>query len=378
MSLRAVAVVLASMLLMVAGPAGVGRAADPAPAKLGIGLGLTGPLAFLSQEYLKGMRAAVDVVNQEGGVGGGRKLELVVHDHKGVPSEAVAVAKRLIEQDRVDLVDIDLPGTVAIAAQAVTKQAKMPQITGFGFPMGVVEQGNPYHFRVCTNAPLIAAVLAESIRATPNNKAIAMLAPNDDYGRGAIKGLTEALAAPGSPKVVFSDYYEREQTDFTAVLLKMKSLNPDSFYIDVRWSANVTVLKQMAELGLKKQLFGSVNFYNTKLVERAGPLLEGAYMSVAWAPVFQDAASKKFVEAYQRLYNEAPNDSASLGWTAGMVVATALRAAGPGADGDAIRAALAKLEWLAPQGLIKFDERGDARVPAHVLQFKDGAYRLVK
>lgn len=378
MSLRTVAAVLASLLFMVAGPAGVGRAADPAPAKLGIGLGLTGPLAFLSQEYLKGMKAAVDVVNQEGGVGGGRKLELVVHDHKGVPSEAVAVTKRLIEQDRVDLVDIDLPSSVAIAAQAVTKQAKIPQVTGFGFPMGVVEQGNPYHFRVCTNATLIADVLAESIRATPNNRAIAMLAPNDDYGRGAIKGLTDALAAPGSPKVVFSDYYEREQTDFTAVLLKMKSLNPDSFYIDVRWSANVTVLKQMAELGLKKQLFGSVNFFNTKLVERAGPLLEGAYMSVAWAPVFQDAASKRFVEAYQRLYNEMPNDSASLGWTAGMVVATALRAAGPGANGDAIRLALSKLEWRAPQGLIKFDDRGDARVPAHVLQFKDGAYHLVK
>jgi branched-chain amino acid transport system substrate-binding protein len=378
MTLRRLGVALAAVLVAAGALAGVGIAADPAPAKLGIGLGLTGPLAFLSQEYLKGLKAAVEVVNQDGGVGGGRKLELVVRDHKGVPSEAVAVTKRLIEQDRVHVVDIDLPSTVAIAAQAVTKQAKMPQVTGYGFPMGVVEQGNPYHFRVCTNAALIAKVLAESIRAVPNNRTIAMLAPNDDYGRGAIKGLTDALATPGSPKVVFSDYYEREQTDFTAVLLKMKSLNPDSLYIDVRWSANVTVLKQMAELGLKKQLFGSVNFYNTKLVERAGPLLEGAYMSVAWAPVFQDAASKRFTEAYQKIYNEAPNDSASLGWTAGMVVATALRAAGPGADGDAIRAALAKLEWQAPQGLIKFDDRGDARVPAHVLQFKDGAYRLVK
>lgn len=378
MILRRLGVGVASFLLAAAAVAGVGLAADPAPARLGIGLGLTGPLAFLSQEYLKGLRAAVDVVNKEGGVGGGRKLELVERDHKGVPSEAVAVAKRLIEQDRVDVVDIDLPSTVAIAAQAVTKQAKVPQITGFGFPLSVVEQGNPYHFRACTNAGLIASVLAESIRAVPNNRAIAMLAPNDDYGRGAIKSLTDALAAPGSPRVVFSDYYEREQTDFTAVLLKMKSLNPDSLYVDVRWPANVTVLKQMAELGLKKQLFGSVNFYNTKLVERAGPLLEGAYMSVAWAPVFKDAASKKFIEAYQRMHNEAPNDSASLGWTAGMVVATALRAAGPGANGEAIRAALVKLEWQAPQGLIKFDDRGDARVPAHVLQFKDGAYRLVK
>ncbi len=367
--------VLAILLLAVGGA----KAADPAAAKIGIGLGLTGPLAFLSQEYLKGMRAAVDAVNREGGLGGGRKLELVERDHKGIPSEAVAVAKRFIEQDRVDIVDIDLPSTVSIATQPVSKQAKMPHITGFGFPPSVVEQGNPYHFRTCTNATLIASVLAESIRAVPSNKAIAMLAPNDDYGRGAVKGLTDALQQPGSPKVVFSDYYEREQTDFTAVLLKMKSLNPDSLYIDVRWPANVTVLKQMAELGFKKQLFGSVNFFNTKLVERAGPLLEGAYMSVAWAPVFEDAASKHFVEAYKRLNNnEMPNDSASLGWSAAMVAALALRAAGPGADGDAIRTALAKVEWQAPQGLIKFDERGDARVPAHVLQFKNGAYRLVK
>lgn len=377
MRLRRLGVVL-SVLVMLPLAVGGANAADPAPAKIGIGLGLTGPLAFLSQEYLKGMRAAVDVVNREGGVGGGRKLELVERDHKGVPSEAVAVTKRFIEQDRVDLVDIDLPSTVAIAAQPITKQAKMPHITGFGFPPSVVEQGNPYHFRTCTNATLIASVLAESIRAMPGNKAIAMLAPNDDYGRGAVKGLTDALAQPGSPKVVFADYYEREQTDFTAVLLKMKSLNPDSLYIDVRWPANVTVLKQMAELGIKKQLFGSVNFFNTKLVERAGPLLEGAYMSVAWAPVFEDPASKRFVEAYKRLHNEVPNDSASLGWTAGMVAAMALKAAGPGADGDKIRAALAKVEWQAPQGLIKFDDRGDARVPAHVLQFKNGAYRLVK
>lgn len=375
MMIRALTAVLLTIVL--AFGADAVRAADPAPAKLGIGLGLTGPLAFLSQQYLRGLRAAVDVANGEGGVGG-RKLELVERDHKGIPSEAVAVAKRFIEQDRVDIVDLDLPSTVPIAVQAVTKQAKVPQVTGYGFAEAVVAQNNPYHFRVCTNVDILAAALGEVITQTPGNKSIAMLGPNDDYGRGAIKALSDALEKTGTTKVVFADYYERDQTDFTAILLKMKSLNPDSFYIDVRWPANVTVLKQMAELGLKKTLFGSVNFYNTKLVERAGPLLEGAYLSVSWAPVFPDPASKKLVDAYKRLYNEMPDDSAGLGWTAGLVVTAALRAAGPGADREAIRAALAKVEVRAPQGLIKFDARGDARAAAHVLQFKNGAYQLVK
>ena len=352
--------------------------AQPAAAKLGIGLGLTGPMAFLSGQYLKGMRAAVATVNAEGGVGGGRKLELVERDHKGVPSEAVAVAKRFIEQDRVDVVDIDLPSTVNIAVQATTKAAKMPQITGYGFAPAVVEQGNPYHFRTCTNTDFLAAALGKVMAGVPGNKSIAMLAPNDDYGRGAIKSLTAALEKLGGPKVVFADYYEREQTDFSPALLKMKSLNPDSLYLDVRFPASVTVLKQMTELGIKKPLFGSVNFYNAKLIERAGAQLEGAYLSISWPPVADDPASRKFVEAYRKLHNEAPDDSAALGWTAAMVATAALKTAGPGADGDAIRAALAKLEWPAPQGVIKFDDRGDARVPAHVLQFRNGAYHLVK
>ena len=352
-------------------------AAD-AKAKLGVGLSMTGPLAFLSQQYSQGMKAAVEAVNKAGGVGGGRMLELVVRDHKGIPSEAVAVAKRLIEEDKVDIVDIDLPSTVAIAAEAVTKQAKIPQIAGFTFALAAVQQGNPYFFRACTNSDLIAAALAQSVHATPNNKTIAMLAPNDDYGRSELQSLTSALEKLGGPKVVYTDFYERTQSDFSPVLLKMKSLNPDSLFIDVRWPASLTVLKQMTEIGLKKPLFSAVNFYNAKLAEQAGAMLEGTQMSVAWAPVFTDPASKEFVKVYEAMYKQAPDDSASLGWTAVMVAAQGLKAAGPGASSDALRAALAKIEYTGPQGLVKFDANGESSVAAHVLMFKDGAYRFVR
>ena len=48
----------------------------------------------------------------------------------------------------------------------------------------------------------------------------------------------------------------------------------------MRWPASLTVLKQMVEVGLKKPLFSSVNFYNAKLAEQAGPLL--AALGVWW------------------------------------------------------------------------------------------------
>lgn len=346
--------------------------------KLGIGLSMTGPLAFLSQQYLQGMKAAVETVNKAGGVGGGRQLELVVRDHKGVPSEAVAVAKRLIEEDKAAIIDIDLPSTVAIAAEAVTKESKVPQIAGFTFAPAAVKQGNPYFFRACTNADLIADALARSIVEDKNNKTIAMLAPNDDYGRSAVQALTSALERLGGVKVVYADYYERTQNDFSSILLKMKSLNPDSLFIDVRWPASLTVLKQMVEVGLKKPLFSSVNFYNAKLAEQAGPMLEGAQMSVAWAPVFTDPASVAFIKAYEAMFKQTPDDSASLGWTATMVAAEALKAAGPGADSEALRKALMNVNYTGPQGVVKFDANGEASVPAHVLRFKDGRYHFVR
>ena len=345
--------------------------------KLGVGLSMTGPLAFLSQQMLQGMKAAVDNVNKSGGVGGGRIIDLVVRDHKGVPSEAVAVTKRLIEEDKVAIVDIDLPSTVAIAAEAVTKESKVPQIAGFTFAPAAVKQGNPYFFRACTNADLIADALVRSIIDEPNNKTIAMLAPNDDYGRSAIQALTAALERFNGPKVLYADYYERTQSDFSAILLKMKSLNPDSLFIDVRYPASITVLKQMVEVGLKKPLFSSVNFYNAKLAEQAGPMMEGAQLSVAWAPVFDDAASVEFKNAYEAMFKQTPDDSASLGWTVVMVAAQALKSAG-GTDSESIRRALLNINYIGPQGVVKFDSNGEANVAAHVLRFKDGRYQLVR
>lgn len=372
-ALRKILGMAALSAIMTASAAGAAE-----PVKLGVGLSMTGPLAFLSQQYLQGMKAAVETVNKSGGLGGGRNLELVVRDHKGVPSEAVAVAKRLIEEDKAAIIDIDLPSTVAIAAEAVTKESKVPQIAGYTFAPAAVKQGNPYFFRACTNADLIADALAQSIVADKSNKTIAMLAPNDDYGRSAVQALSSALERLGGIKVLYADYYERTQNDFSSILLKMKSLNPDSLFIDVRWPASLTVLKQMVEVGLKKPLFSSVNFYNAKLAEQAGPLLEGAQMSVAWAPVFTDPASAEFTKAYEAMFKQLPDDSASLGWTAVMVAAQALKAAGPGADSEALRKALLNVNYAGPQGPVKFDANGEASVAAHVLRFKDGRYQFVR
>ena len=358
----------------------VGRGWSAEPVKIGVGLPLTGPLAFLGTEYLKGCQLAAEEINKAGGILGGRKVELVVREHKGIPAEAVTVAKRLVTEDKVSMIDIDLPSSVNIAAQVVSKDLKVVQLTGYGFAPDVTEKGHPYHFRVCTRAEAIAKGLGEYLAGLPNNKKIAMVAPNDDYGRGDLAALMAVFKKAGNPAVVYEAYYERNQTDFNTMLLKMKSLEPDCYYINVRWPASAIALQQMEDLAMikGKYLSSSINFYNKELAKRVGPLMEGASMSVCWAPVFPDPESQRFVKAYRAKYGDDPNDSVSLGWTPIMVGAMAMDKAGTDKDQEKIRQAVKQLKWNSPQGPISFDDKGDSGVPAHVLQYKGGEYHLIK
>ncbi len=343
-------------------------------AKLGLGLAESGPLAYLCSQYKKGYEAAIATANQQQHK---IKFVLLTDDHKGIPSDAVTVAKRLIEEDGVKTIDMSLPSTVVFAVMSVSRQLKTPLIGGDSEVPSLVDQGNPYFFRTSSRLDYVGNALAKIIHAK-KYKTIAMLAPNDDYGRGAIKYLQDALVKLGSPKVVYKDYYEANQVDFSAVLLKMKSLNPDALYINVRYPASLTVLKQMVQIGLKKPLFSSVNFYNPKLAKEAGPLLEGTYMVLDWASEFGDPASKAFIKAYKKVEGSMPDSSASDGWTAAMTAIKAIEATGANASGPQIRAAMAKVDFIGPTGRIRFDKKGDARVPPVILLYQNGRYNPVR
>jgi branched-chain amino acid transport system substrate-binding protein len=373
--MRKTAIVVTMGFVLPMALAGSAFAADET-VKIGIGLPLTGQIGFLGQQFLKGAKVATEVVNENGGIGG-RKLELVVRDHKGIPAEAVNVAKRLIYEDHVKVLNVDLPASATIAVEGVTKEAKIPQLGGYAFSSLTLQQNDPWYFQTSITSDTLAAAAAKMMHDAKGNETVAILAPNDDYGRGEVAAIKSALAEAGSPKVIYDDYYERTQTDYSPALLKMKSVNPNSLFLDVRFPDSVTVLKQLAEFGIKKPLFSTINFYNPKLVAQAGQYMEGTFIALNWAPELNDPASNAFKEVYQAKLKELPDANAELGWTSVSVIAAALKSAGADADAEAIRAALKKTDWLSPGGPIKFDEHNDAHVPAHILEFKDGKYHVI-
>src|SRR5688572_22236323 len=114
-----------------------------------IKIGFFGPIterfAGLGIDAKKGAELAVKQANAAGGING-RKIELIVHDDRGNRAEAVAVARKLIEQDKVVAIVSGSLSLTSIAAAPIINEAKVPMVAAYSNAVGVVK-GNEYVFR---------------------------------------------------------------------------------------------------------------------------------------------------------------------------------------------------------------------------------------
>ena len=86
--------------------------------KIGAYDALTGPIPLTGKQMMTGWQAAVQAINDAGGING-RKLELVVEDDGYEPSRAMAAARKLVERDQVlVMTGLGTPTTVVTAPSA--------------------------------------------------------------------------------------------------------------------------------------------------------------------------------------------------------------------------------------------------------------------
>lgn len=103
-----------------------GLANGAEPIKIGSFLTVTGPASFLGDPELKTLQMYVEDINAKGGVKG-RKLELVHYDTGGKAQDAVSFVKRMIQNDKVDLI---VGGTTSGDTLAV-----IPEVEKAGIPL---------------------------------------------------------------------------------------------------------------------------------------------------------------------------------------------------------------------------------------------------
>ena len=173
--------------------------------------------------------------------------------------------------------------------------------------------------------------------------------------------------------MVFHEPYPKGHTDFSAILTKIKSTNPDVIAASTYFDDAVAITRQMRELNVNPKLYGVTvggdlpEFYDL-LKQNA----EYVYGSTQWEAELPYPGQKEFVSAYTKEFGRAPVYHSAAGYAGCMIYAEAVKRAGT-LDADKVRDVLLKLEMRTAFGDYKVEADGFQIAHKMVMfQWQDG------
>ena len=327
--------------------------------KIGVIQPLTGDVAFDGKTAVKGANLAAELINQEGGLLNGRRIELVIEDGACVPAQTVSAIEKLIVKDDVCVIAGAFCSSSTGAAMSIAEEYRVPLVTGISTSPTLTEQGNKYFFRAVGTSELFAKAFAKELKEELNVNKISYFAVNDDWGRGSVEKFSKAFEALGGQNLDI-EIFNRGETDFYSYLTKIKSSNPDGIYAVANTANAARFTNQVKELGIKAEIFGEGAWTSDDYLKLTGDNSEGVYGIVEYLSTLDTEQNKKFVNAYQERYNgENPSKySASLYQVINIIV-EAIKIAGSDNPED-IKDALEKIEYNGINGIVRFDEKHQA------------------
>jgi branched-chain amino acid transport system substrate-binding protein len=313
----------------------------------------------------------------------GRKLEIVAYDNRADRLEAVNVAKRLVEQDKVVAIIGPAQSGVANAIREVNNSAKVPLIatTATNPKVTVNDNGSvvPYTFRVCFIDPFQGTVAAQFAYKDLKAKTAAILYDvGDEYSQFLGKYFVDAFEKAGG-KITTNEAFRSGELDFRAQLGKIKYGNPDVVFIPTMQKEAALAAKQARDLGIKAKLLGGDGWGSPDLFDLAGPAIEGSYfVNIA---ALEDPSIQDFIKDYRARYKEDPVlPNPVLAYDAVLWLVDALKRAGT-TDGEKLKAAMEQtknLQVLTGKLTIDPKTHNPLNKPAVIQETKGGKFGYVK
>lgn len=365
-------------------PVGV-LAQGNAPFKIGTILSVTGPGAFLGDHMKRGMELAIEEINAKGGING-RKIEWVFYDAETQSTKAVTSTRRLIEQDKVDIiVGGGNASGLALAMVPLVEKAGVPFISTEG-SMAIVNPiaDRKWTFKSTIDDDQILERAADSF-AKRGITSIALLADSSGFGQSAKEQL-EKIAPRRKLKVLYETFNPAD-TDMTAQLTRIKASDAKAIICWTITPAGVVFLKQARQLGLgDRVLMHSYGFVDDRYMKQAEGAAEGIDLMSVKFPVGNDlpandprrARISELTVKYVQRFKLAPNQFVAQTYDAIYLAAEALKAGGK--DRAKIRNALENIKnYPGVGGTFNFSparHSGLSKDDGVVINWKSGEWRL--
>ena len=323
-----------------------GPALAQEPIKIGAFLSVTGGAAFLGDPEQKTLELYVGKINAAGGVLG-RKLQLVSYDSAGDSEKARTFVKRLIEQDKVDVIVGGSTTGETMAVIPLVEAAQIPFISLAGAVV-ITEPVKKWVFKTPQTDRMACEKIFVDMQARKLSK-IALISGNGGFDK-SMRAECLKVATTHHVEVLADETYGASDTDMTAQLTKIKNSAPQAIITWTIGPVGSIVAKNKAQLGIAIPLFQCHGLPDPKYIELAGKAAEGDRMP-ATKLMLGDALSSadpqkkvisEFIHLYRDVYKhdkEFPiNTHSGYAWDALTIVANAMQKAGT--DPKALRAAI--------------------------------------
>lgn len=359
--------------------------AQASTVKIGTILSVTGPGAFLGDHMKRGMELAIEEINGAGGIGG-KKIEWVFYDAETQSARGVTATRRLVEQDKVDIiVGGGNASGIALAMVPIVEKAGMPFISTEG-SMQIV---NPVAERKWTFKSTIdddqILEIASDFWEKRGMKSVAMLADSSGFGASAKEQL-EKVAPKRGIKVLYESFNPGD-TDLTAQLTRIKNSDAKSILCWTITPSGVVFLKQAKQLGLSdRAIMHSYGFVDDRYMKLAEGAADGTFLLSVKFPVGADLPASDPAKAriadltkrYEAKFKQAPNQFVAQTYDAINLAAVALKAGG--GDKEKIRAGIEGIKnYPGVGGNFTFapnKHSGLSKADGTVITWKDNKWRL--
>ncbi len=345
--------------------------------KVGIAGPFSGPYAAFGEQMWHGAQQAAEDINKNGGING-NKIELIKADDACEPKQAVSVAHRLVDKDKVTAVIGHFCSSSTLPASDVYADANAVMITPASTNPIITDRGLKTVFRTCGRDDQQGAVAAKYIHDNLKAKQVAVIHDKDTYGKGLADAMKTELEKLGS-KVVLYEGLTRGEKNFNALVTKLKDKNADAVYFGGLHTEAGPLLRQMREQDMKAPFVSGDGIVSEDFVASAGgpQIVNGVYMT--FGTDARNNPQSKDILAEFRTKGFEPEGYTLYTYAALQAIADAMKQT-KSIDGQKIAQWLHANKVNTVMGERAWDDKGDLKTADYVMYVWDdkGKYQQVK
>ena len=342
------------------------------PIKIGFVGTLSGPTAAVGQEQLDGFRLFLDMNDSKLG---GVPIQLLREDSQMKPDVARQVTRSLVERQKVPIITgISFSNEMLAIHDYITDKEVFLIGSNAGPSQIAGKQCSPYQFITSWQGDQAAEAVGQYAQ-EKDLKNIVVLAPNYQAGKDIVQGFKRYYKEPLADEI----YTALTQLDFSAELAQVVAAQPDAVFAFFPGGLGVAFAKQYAQAGLMDKIPLLSTFVTDALsLPAIGDSALGVISGGFWAPDFENAASREFVEAYEAKYNRIPSNYAAQSYDAALLLDSAIaKVNGNVNDKEAFMAALKEADFESVRGDFSFGNNGFPIQSMYVMEVvKDDKGRL--